>query len=82
MMHQAYLTAVYMLGTRYHSGQWSRGYQLACIAQERMNREHSCADVGRMAEHLDGHTLYSRGSPFRNAVACCLRRLRHCRHAL
>lgn len=82
MCELAYLTACYILGSRYHSGQWSRGYRALCLAQKRALVENSGLDIGRVAEHLDAHTLYRSGSEFRNAVAAALRRMRHSRHSL
>lgn len=81
MNHLAYLTVVYMLGSRYHSGQWSRGYRLACLASERAKREHSGLDLGRMCEQLRAHAPFQSKS-FRARVAFYLRKLRKYRYSL
>lgn len=82
MEHQAYLTACYILGYRYHSGQWSKGYSLLCMASERGKREHSCWNVGQTMEQLEKHQLYAQNSKFRNQVAYFLKSLRKYRKSL
>jgi hypothetical protein len=76
MVEQAYLVACYILGSRYHSGQWSKGYRLLCQASERAARNHSAWDIGRTVEQLEDHKLYRQGSEFRNMVAYFLRHMR------
>lgn len=82
MHHQAYLVACYMLGMQYHSGQWSNGYRLLCLADQRANREHPGWDIGRTVEQLSAGELYQHGGVFRNAVAYYLNKLRKYRHSL
>lgn len=87
MNHLAYLTACYILGTRYHSGQSSKGDRLQCQAQERARREHSALNLGRVVDGLYGHTFpegytYPQGCKFRRTVAHFLRRMRHSRFSL
>lgn len=82
MYEQAYLVACYMLGERYHSGQFSKGYRLLCMAKERGRRNHSAWDIGRTVEQLREHKLYRQNEPFRRAVAYMLNQLRKYRHAL
>lgn len=82
MYEQAYLVACYMLGERYHSGQWSKGYRLLCLAEERGRRNHSCWDIGRTVEQLREHKLYRQGGDFRRAVAYMLNSLLKYRHTL
>ena len=82
MYEQAYLVACYMLGERYHSGQFSKGYRLLCMAEERGRRNHSAWSVARSAYQLREHKLYRQGGDFRRAVAYMLNKLRKYRHAL
>ena len=82
MNHQAFLVVCYILGSRYHSGQCSKGYALLCMAQTRAAREHSAWNVGRTVEQLDNHRLYKQGGKFRNQVAAILWRMRKHRHSL
>jgi hypothetical protein len=81
MQHLAFLTACYKLGTRYHTGQWSRGYRLACLASERCRREHSALNIGRVVELLDSHSRIQ-SQEFRDCVAYHLRKLARHRHSL
>lgn len=76
MQHQAFLVVCYLLGSRYHSGQWSNGYRLMCLAEKRARREHSAWNVGRTVEQLKAGKLYPKGSNFRNAVAAILWKMR------
>lgn len=86
MRHLAYLTACYILGSRYHTGQSSKGYRILCLAQERCKREHSALDIGRVIDGLYSRTdcgyTYPKGCKFRKAVAFFLRRMRHSRKSL
>lgn len=83
MNHLAYLTAVYWLGERYHSGQGSRGYYLLCLAWQRAFREHCCVDLGRTCEQLRTHSkLYPKHTPFRREVARHLFNMRRVRNKL
>lgn len=82
MSEQAFLTVCYMLGSRYHSGQSSKGYRLLCLAERYASRNHSAWNVGRTLEHLDNHTLYPQGGAFRNCVAAILFRMRRHRFTL
>lgn len=82
MYEQAFLTACYILGLRYHSGQWSKGHRLMCLAEQRGSRNHSAWDIGRTVEQLQDHQVYPRGGEFRCAVAFWLLRLRHHRESL
>lgn len=80
-MELAYLIAVYILGTRYHSGQASKGYRLAYIADERARR--SGIDLGRQVENLADRRkkkIYTKEHI--KMVACCLRKLRKYRFDL
>lgn len=81
MEHQAYLTACYILGYRYHSGQWSKGYSLLCMASERGKREHSCWNVGRTMEQLENHSPVC-SQKFRDMVAYFLKKMRKHRDSL
>ena len=76
MHHIAFLAVCYLLGSRYHSGQWSKGYQLLCLADQRSRREHSALNIGRVVEHLDNNTLYPKDGTFRNMVAYYLHKMR------
>jgi CxxC motif-containing protein (DUF1111 family) len=82
MYEQAFLVVCYKLGASYHTGQWSPGYRLQCLASSRAARNHSAWNIGRTLEQLDGHVLYMQGGPFRNAVACILRSMRKHRFSL
>lgn len=82
MYLQAYLVACYILGTQYHSGQFSKGYSLQCMVDEYVRREYPGWNISRTMEHLDMHTLYGKHSSFRNAVAYCLFRMRKHRSEL
>lgn len=82
MHHLAYLTAIYKLGLQYHSGQWSKGYRLLCIADKRAKKYHSALDLGRIVENLDSHKFYRKGDKFRNLVAFYLNALRKYRKSL
>lgn len=82
MEYQAYLTACYILGYRYHSGQWSKGYSLLCLALERGKRDYSGWNIGRTVEQLENHQLYCQNSKFRNMVAFFLKKMRKCRQTL
>ena len=82
MIHQAFLAACYMLGVNYHTGQWSKGYRLLCLADQRAKREHSAWNVGRTVDQLAEHKLYPKGCEFRNNVAYFLRRMRKHRFSL
>ena len=80
MFEQAYLTACYILGSRYHSGQASKGYRLLCQASERARREHPGWRIDTSWEQL--YALYPKGGEFRNAVAFWLKSMRHSRWSL
>lgn len=81
--HLAYLLAVYYIGTRYHSGQDSKGYSLSCLAQQRASREHSALDLGRQLENLTARKSKRIHRPeFVTAVAFYLRKLRKHRFSL
>ena len=55
------LQATYFLGVHYHSGQWSRGYRLQCMAYRAMLRrgwfseENASERIDRMEARLDDH---------------------------
>lgn len=72
-MNYAYLVAVYTLGCRYHSGQYSRGYRLLCLA----NHYADCW-YGRCITT----PAFIHDPELRREVAFWLRRLRHSRHSL
>lgn len=74
MAELAYLTAVYKLGRDYHSGQWSKGYRLLCIADQRARRQG--ISLGRIVEQLETDRLYKKGCRFRQLVAFWLFNLR------
>jgi len=76
MIHQAFLTACYILGSNYHSGQGSDGYRLLCLAETRAKREHSAWNIGRTVEQLDKNQLYPKGCDFRNHVAYFLKTMK------
>lgn len=76
MNHQAFLVVCYILGTNYHSGQWSKGYSLLCLAEMRARREHSSWNIGRTCEQLRNHELYPKHCAFRKLVAYYLFRMR------
>lgn len=82
MHHYAYLTAVYWLASHYHSGQWSKGYRLMCIAQERQRQHHAGAALYRTVEQLQNDQLYTKHSDFRRVVAYYMHRLRKYRFKL
>ncbi len=86
MHHLAYLTACYWLGMRYHSGQWSKGYRLLCLADQRGRREHSALNIGRIAGDIEVNgrisTLHPHGGEFRRVLAYYLRKLRKYRFDL
>jgi hypothetical protein len=82
MNELAYLYVVWRLGRDYHSGQWSRGYRILCLAEHRCAREwrgiHSLDCVDR---ELKEHAAYVKPE-FRSYVAFWLRRMRHSRRDL
>ena len=92
--HLAFMTAIYRIAIRHHSGQWSRGYRLLCYSAERVRKYHSALDVGRVCEALDLHTKgpfdpnrpepfkYHRHSLFRDRVAYYMLKIRHWRSRL
>ena len=84
MHHLAYLMTCYILGVRYHSGQWSKGYELLCMAQERASREHSALDLGRQMENLADRNKRRRiySPEYIKAVAFWMRKMRKYRHNL
>lgn len=82
MHHYAYLVALYMLCEYHHSGQWSKGYHLLCLAQTRGEREHGFASVARSADQCRKWQLYKKNGEFRRAVAYYLFKLRKYRHDL
>jgi hypothetical protein len=51
--------AVYALGVHYHSGQWSRGYRLSCIAGSQLRRRFPGQDCLAIIEGmLDKYSKY------------------------
>lgn len=77
-----FLVVCYKLGVNYHSGQWSKGYRLLCLAQMRADQEHTGMNLGRTLEQLDKHTLYPKGGSFRNEISIILMKMRHYRFSL
>lgn len=83
-----YLAAIVHLGTRYHSGQWSKGYRLQCLAEKRMYREFSvsayvilrCAGLVETDDKTSYR--YRKHTQPRKLLAFWLKRLRHSRRSL
>lgn len=75
-MPYAYLVALHRLGSVYHSGQWSKGYRLMCLADTYSRRWYGIAPA--WPSHFGGESNVR----FRRAVAYWLRHLRHHRHTL
>lgn len=82
MFELGYLFACYILGSRYHTGQWSTGYAMMCMASMRAKRENSALDIGRAVELLNNQRIYPKGCEPRNIVAYWLKRMRHRRNTL
>jgi hypothetical protein len=88
--HLAFMTAIYRIALRHHSGQWSRGYRLMCYTKTRVARYHSALDIGRVCEGLDYHSpsvnifgrkamKYPKHCQFRKDVAYYMMKIRHWR---
>ena len=78
-MSLSYLTACYILGTRYHSGQWSRGYSAFNIANQFALRDG--ISLGRIVEQLSKHSILQ-SRQFRSSVAYYLWRMKGSRTSL